>query len=468
MSNPSAPAGRRSSRRPRSKPKLRNQLLFVFGILVLAAGAFYTALVVATQIDQIFFPDSEINLGGRLSKLPGIDKADSTDIGGGRINILVMGLDRRPREGNAPTRTDTMFVMTIDQATKTTRGLALPRDLYVEIPTKGGGSFMERINTAYVYGETSNYPGGGAALAKQTVENLLGIKLNYYVLIDFEGFKELIDLLGGIDVDVSTAVNDPFYSETELLNDFYPCVFNVGVHHMNGSDALCFSRTRRNGSDFDRITRQQRVILAALEKASELKLLADPSNLISLWKRYKDTVKTDVSDLQIPGFAKLATGMHPNDLAFLSAAAATTSWTTPEGAAVLLPSKEGIKQLVDALFSDANLEQENAHIEIQNGTDRQGFAQKVIEFLSANRGGLSEKDLTAANAGDATHTKTEIVDYTGKTYTASWLALRLGIDRKQVRTATAADGPLRTNAQSDIVVILGTDAKIDSSALANP
>jgi anionic cell wall polymer biosynthesis LytR-Cps2A-Psr (LCP) family protein len=78
------------------------------------------------------------------------------------MNSLVMGLDRRPREGNAPTRTDTMFVMTIDPGSKTTRGLAMPRDLYVDIPTKSGGSFKERINTAYVYGETSGYPGGGA------------------------------------------------------------------------------------------------------------------------------------------------------------------------------------------------------------------------------------------------------------------------------------------------------------------
>src|SRR3990172_10330634 len=101
-------APQRSSRRPR----LRSQLLFAGGIVALALGAFYTALVVATQIDQIFFPDSEISLGGGLAKLPGIDKAGPSEIGGGRINILVMGLDRRPTEGNAPARTDTMFVMT--------------------------------------------------------------------------------------------------------------------------------------------------------------------------------------------------------------------------------------------------------------------------------------------------------------------------------------------------------------------
>jgi LCP family protein required for cell wall assembly len=443
--------------------------LFVFGIVVLAAGAFYTALVVATQVDQIFFPNGELNLPGGFTRLPGIDKSgDEGDIGGGRINILVMGLDRRPIEGSTLTRSDTMFVMTIDPTTKTTRGIAMPRDLWVDIPLKNGGTFKERINTTLVYGENMGYPGGGPGLAKATVERLLKIKINYYVIVDFEGFKKVIDGLGGIDVDVPTAVNDPFYSETERLNDFYPCVFSVGVHHMDGSDALCYARTRRNSSDLDRITRQQRIMLAVLEKASALKLLAEPQNMVSLWKSYKSTVKTDLSDIQIPGFARLAAGMDPDDLAFLSLGPATVPYTTSEGASVLLPSEAGIEEIVRALYSNANLEQENAIIEIQNGTDRQGFAQSVIQFLTDNRGGLSGDDLSATNAALSTYAKTEIIDFSGKTYTAGWLASRLEIKKTQVRPATPEDAAIRTIPNADIVVILGSDAKIDASAVANP
>src|ERR671914_225995 len=141
MPEPAARPGRPPAPRQPARPQLRNQILFVFGILVLAAGAFYTALVVATQIDRIFFPDSEIKLGGPIASLPGIDKGRSAgDVGGSRINVLVMGMDRRPSDGNLPTRTDTMFIVTIDPSTHTARGLALPRDLLVEIPSKTGNS----------------------------------------------------------------------------------------------------------------------------------------------------------------------------------------------------------------------------------------------------------------------------------------------------------------------------------------
>jgi LCP family protein required for cell wall assembly len=447
-----------------ARPKLRNQILFLVGIIVLAGGAFYTALVVATQIEHIFFPDSQIRLPGTLANLPGIDKGQSQELGGGRINVLVMGLDRRARDGDIPGRTDTMFVMTIDPSTGTARGLAMPRDLYVDIPSaRGSGTFKERINTAYIYGETNGYQGGGAALVRKTVENLMGLKLNHHVIIDFEGFKEVINLVGGIDVDVpSPGVNDPFYSETELPGDYYPCVFEPGLHHMDGSDALCYSRVRRNSSDLDRILRQQRVIFAVMDKATQLNVLADPTNVVNLWKRYKDTVDTDVEDWQIPGFAKIAAGIDPDQLAFLSLGAATTPFTTAAGAAVLLPSEAGIKQIVDAFVSDNRLLQEAALVEVQNGTGVQGQASKAVEYFVGL--GIPNTQLVAVNASDTSHSKTEIIEFTGKRYTAERLASWMGVPRDRVRTGSIDDLSLR-HSEADIVVILGADAKLESAVL---
>ena len=456
-----------ASAKPR-RPKLRNQLLFVFGILMLAGGAFYSALVVATQIDHIFFPGSELRIRGPAASLPLIDPGNqgSSSLGGGRINVLVMGLVRRPSDGDAPARTDTMFVVSIDQSSKTVRGLAMPRDLYVDIPSKSGNSsFKERINTAYVYGETGDYQGGGVGLAEKVVENLTGIKIDYYVLIDFEGFKSVIDLLGGIDVDVpAPGVNDPYYSETELPGDYYPCVFEPGIHHMDGSEALCYARVRRDSSDLDRILRQQRIIFAVMDKATQLNVLADLGNVVNLWKRYKDTVVTDINDLQIPGFARLAAGIDQDQLAFLSLGAATTPFTTPEGADVLLPSKEGVEQIVAAMLSDNRLLAEAASVEVQNGTGVEGQASKAVEYLTSL--GIPNASLVAVNALEMGHVKTEIIDFGGKSYTAQQIASWLGLPRDSVRTGTAADAEVR-NSSSDIVIILGTDARL-SNALANP
>jgi LCP family protein required for cell wall assembly len=433
------------------------------GIFALAAGAFYTALVVATQIDQIFFPGNEIKLGSAFRSLPGIDKSNTTDqIGGGRINVLVMGVDVRPHEGNAPSRTDTMFVMNIDPATNSARGIGIPRDLMVDIPTPSGGKFQDRINSAYIYGESRNYPGGGIKTVETAVENLLNIKIDYYVMINFEGFRQIIDLLGGIEVTVpeNLAVDDPYYSETERLNDFYPCVFKPGVHQMNGSDALCYSRTRFGNSDLDRILRQQLVMFAVAEKAKKLNFL-NPDNLVSLWKKYKNTVTTDINDQQVGGFARLASQIDATQMSFLTLGACVSPYTTSEGAAVLVGSKDCIGEIVRAFKADDRLNQEAARVEVQNGTTVQGRAGEALKYFAGL--GMAETSMVATNASDSTHVKTEIIDFSNKSYTSTLLASWLGVPKSSVRKATEADAALRSDQTSDIVVILGPDAKIENA-----
>lgn len=462
MSRRPRPEAQKPPRRPASRPKAKNKILFIVGIFALAAGAFYTALVVATQIDQIFFPGNEIKLGRAFNNLPGIDKGNTDQLGGGKINVLVMGVDVRPTEGDAPSRTDTIFVMTIDPATNSARGIGIPRDLMVDIPTPNGGKFQDRINTAYIYGESRNYPGGGVKTVETSVENLLGIKIDYYVMINFEGFRQIIDLLGGIEVVVpdNLAVNDPYYSETERLNDFYPCVFAPGTHQMDGSDALCYSRTRFGNSDLDRILRQQLVMFAVAEKAKKLNFL-NPDNLVSLWKKYKSTVKTDINDQQIGGFARLGSQIDATQMSFLTLGACVSPYTTSEGAAVLIGSKDCIGEIVKAFNADDKLNQEAARVEVQNGTTVQGKATAAIKYFAGL--GLPETSMTATNAATTANPKTVIVDFTSKSYTSGLIASWLGVPKSSVRKATEADAALRSDATSDIVVILGDDAKIENA-----
>jgi polyisoprenyl-teichoic acid--peptidoglycan teichoic acid transferase len=450
----SAPSPQR--RRP-SRPSLRSQLLVLFGILVLAGGAFYTALVVTTQAYPIFFPGSNLDIGIRA---PGIKDPEPADATGRRFTFLVMGVDRRPYEGNAPSRTDTMFVLSVDPQTRSARALAIPRDLWVDVYGPNG-VFQQRINSAYEYGEAIQ-EGKGIETVKATVEHLLGIPIDHYVILDFQGFKQIITLLGGVEVEVpdGLGVNDPTYSETELLGDFYPCIFDPGTYQMDGSQALCYARVRNGSDDRERILRQQTVIDAVVKKASQLDILSSPGTMLELWKRYQDTVQTDINDLQTPGFARLAAKIDRDSISYLSLGGITVPWTTPDGAQVLLASPEAIKLLVDAFTSDNQLETERATIEVQNGTGQEGAEQQAADLFTSL--GVAPELISSAQAA-APVTQTQIIDFGSKPYTALRIAGWLDLPSSSIREATAEDAALRIQGTADIVVVLGSDAQLSTA-----
>jgi hypothetical protein len=229
---------------------------------------------------------------------------------------------------------------------------------------------------------------------------------------------------------------------------------------MDGSQALCFARTRRNSSDLDRILRQQIIIFAMMDKAKELNFLTSPDAMVNLWKQYKDTVKTDISDLQVPGYASLASQINQDSLAFLTMGAATTPYTTPQGAAVLLPSEAGIKQIVDAFMSDSQLTQEKAFIQVQNGTNQNGLAKDAVDYISSL--GVPLAQLEAVEDGPNV-SQTEIIVYTNKDYTARRLAGWLELPETRIRPATDADWALNPTGW-DIIITLSNDANLDVTA----
>lgn len=432
--------------------------LLVFGIALFAAAAFYFALIVATQADKFFLPGNEIDLPG-LSNLPGVDNGQpgSASIEE-RINILVMGLDRRVDEpkGN-PTRTDTMFVVTVDPYSKTAGVFSIPRDLWVEIPDGQGGYFNERINVAYEYGPLRNYPGGGPGLAIDTVEHNFGMKIDHYVVLDFVGFMELVDAVGGIDVDVKDVVWDPSYCNTTDCSDLQEVYFEPGRQHMNGEQALQYVRIRYGSNDLKRIERQQDVIRATVDAALNAQLLI-PNRAVSIYNKFRDAVETDVSAFKVPGLALLAQDIPPENIINISLASAVQEGWAGD-AAVLFPNWDQIEVLKAQLFFDGQLRSEAAFVEVQNGTHTPGLADSVVKYLTKQ--GFPEADLTIGNATDGLdHQQTVIYDLTGKPYTAKKLATWLGlpVSRVQEVRADTASVPVPTSA-ADIVVVLGADAR---------
>ena len=436
--------------------------LLVFGIALFAAATFYFALIVATKADKFLLPGNEINLPG-ISSLPGVGNGqpEASTIED-RINILVMGLDRRVDEPQEdPTRTDTMFVVTVDPYSKTAGVFSIPRDLWVEIPDGQGGYFKERINVAYEYGPLRNYPGGGPGLAMATIKHNFDINIDHYVVLDFVGFMKLVDAVGGVDVDVKDAIWDPSYCNTTDCSDFQVVSFEPGLQHMDGERALQYVRIRYGSDDLQRIERQQDVIRATLDAALNARLLI-PNRAVSIYNKFRDAVSTDVSAFKVPGLALLAQDIPPENITTISLASAVEEGYAGD-AAVLFPIWDQIEVLKAQLFFDGRLRSEGAFVEVQNGTQTPGLATGVMDYLAKQ--GFPEADLTVGDDTDGLyHERTLIYDLAGKPYTAKKLAAWLGLPSSRVQEVRGdkTPSPVPTSA-ADIVVVLGADASIPQS-----
>ena len=237
----------------------------------------------------------------------GTPEADTTEapLAPGRINILVLGTDKRTELGAEAARSDTLIIASIDPQWKTAGILSVPRDLQVSIPGYG----LQKINAAYFFGELNKIPGGGPVLALSTVRQFFKVPIQYYVSINFEGFVKVIDTVGGIDLYVPEAIDDPEYPGP--YNSIMHIHFNQGCQHMDGEQALQYARTRHADSDFGRSRRQQQVIKAVREKVTELNMLPRYGDLLT---QLGDAVETNIPPDQQLALVQLAGQIKSPDL----------------------------------------------------------------------------------------------------------------------------------------------------------
>lgn len=218
-----------------------------------------------------------------------------------RINILVLGTDGRDEE-DGPPRTDLMMVVLLDRASEHATLISIPRDLWVPIPGYGEG----KINTAYFLGSIEER---GAELAKETVEELIGLPLHYTVQVDFNGFRTLVDEMGGIELDVPVAIDDPEYPDGNYgtLHLQIP----AGRQTMDGETALRYVRTRHGGMDQDRSSRQQAVLMAVREKAlTPAQLARAPFHLRTLYR----VVESDLTLGDLFALARFGRTLEPDNI----------------------------------------------------------------------------------------------------------------------------------------------------------
>ncbi|HOT90749.1 MAG TPA: LCP family protein [Anaerolineae bacterium] len=266
-----------------------------------------------------------------------------------RTTILLLGSDVRPQE-NGPWQTDTIMLLTFDPTIGQAGVLSIPRDLWVAIPGYANG----RINTAYYLGDVNHYPGGGPALAMETVRQNLGVAVQHYVRVDFQGFVKLVDLIGGIDVNVEHTIDDPNYpfwgpDGEEVFGRLY---IEAGLHHFDGDMALKYARTRYNGGDIDRARRQQQILRAVLKRITDLNLLPQlVDNAPEIYATLQASVQTDMPLDVIVNLGTQAFQVERANIHFrVIDNTCVRPWTTPNGGQVLLPLWDKIRPLRDELW----------------------------------------------------------------------------------------------------------------------
>lgn len=216
-----------------------------------------------------------------------------------RTNVVILGIAGGDHDG--PDLTDTIMFLSFDFAKHDIVLISIPRDIWLP-------SIRDKINTAYHYGEGKK-KGGGLVMAKAGVEEVIGQPVHYAWVIDFSGFKKIIDLVGGVDIFVEKGFVDEYYPIPGRENDtcggdpkfacrYETLRFEKGLQHMDGERALKYVRSRQaegeEGTDFARDSRQQQVIVALKNKLFNLSLVADQGKIKQLLSILSESTSSDM------------------------------------------------------------------------------------------------------------------------------------------------------------------------------
>jgi len=387
--------------------------------------------------------------------------------GASRVTIMVVGLDYRDWiAGQGPPRSDTMILLTIDPVSKTAGMLSIPRDMWVDIPGFG----YSKINNAYALGELYKLPGGGKGLAMKTVENFLGIPIQYFAQVDFKAFERMIDEIGGICLDVPVKV------EAGVLDENGTTTVEPGHQCLSGKVALGYARARDvgqgvEGGDVERSQNQQRVILAIRDKAlSELPALVTKAG--PLYDELSAGVHTDLSLVDMLGLAMLA-----KDIPLDSIQPGVINYTMMQDAKydlngqtldVLRPYPDKIRELVDKIFGGGSMkpmasgdptqlmQQEGARVLVINGAGVEGIAGRSYDYFKAQgmnvTGPGNMVDYPDKYNFPPLPDRSMLIMHTGKPYAAVYLMSVMNFD-----SANQLVVDFDPAAPADIILVIGAD-----------
>ena len=403
-----------------------------------------------------------------------------------RINILLLGMGGIRHEGGY--LTDTIMIVSIEPSSKKVAMISVPRDLAIPVEDMG----LQKINAINAYAEMAEADTGGMAIS-QAVSDVLKIPIDYYIRVDFEGFINIVDELGGLDVMVENTLDDYQYpimgnEEADWEERFMHLHVDAGLQHMDGTLALQFARSRHGingeGSDFARARRQQLVIMAAKDKALKLSNIFKPLMIKDILDEFNAHISTNLKTWEIVKFYDLAKEFSQdyisNKVLDASEGGLLVEGRMENGAYILTPRSGDfaeIQYLVNNIFSEAPVEskttvtKERSTIEVRNGTWINGLASQtavdiekygflVVRVGNSSRQNFQKDVIYDLTNGEKNESLTILKDKTGANVAYSlpdWL-----ID--DIQTENEIDpNPI----QPDFILIVGQDADETDSGEEN-
>lgn len=316
----------------------------VFGAIIIAviAWAVFSSSIVFSN-ESLIKNLSKFGLISQVSKL--VASADKPLKGEAddRINFLLIGMGGKKHEGG--TLADTIILGSIKPSTKQASVMSIPRDLYVKDDKFG----WNKINAINAYAERDE-PGSGSRVTAAALSKMLGVEIQYYATVDFDGFEQIIDEFGGVDVVVDNDLVDYQYPvrgreySFPISSRYEKLVIRKGPQHLDGATALKYARSRHGlgpeGSDFARSRRQQKVILALKEKIFQLNNIFNPKKINALLSTYNEHINTNLEVWEMLKLGQIAKDVDTSKLLSINLTDGADSFLYARninGAYVLLP-----------------------------------------------------------------------------------------------------------------------------------
>ncbi len=357
-------------------------------LLVVVSGSWVSYKFLKNTV-KVFGGSIASNIGGLFS---------NTVVNGeksGRINILLAGDSADDPGHQGGQLTDSIMIVSIDIKNNTGFLLSVPRDLWVNIPSLNQHAKINSANDASKF-SAPNLPSGGMGQLQQIVQNDLGIPIDYYALIDYTAFKDAVNAVGGITVNIQSG--DPrglydAYTNLQLSN---------GEDTLNGQEALNLARARGDNSagdisygfpnsDFDRTMHQRQMLVALKDKASSLGIITNPIKIGQLFDAIGNNVQTDMSLADVLKIDQLSKGVNDNALQSLTYSDSgsnplLTSYTAPDGEDALIPTAgvddfSQVQGYYQRLVSSNPVVKEDANVVVLNGSNTDGLAKEAQATL---------------------------------------------------------------------------------------